>query len=71
MRGVLTGIASGAAIAIVSGRLLAFLLFGVGPTDAATLGVSALLLLVAAVVASYLPARAVLKLEPGVALRTE
>jgi putative ABC transport system permease protein len=69
--GVLAGIGVGVAVAIVSGRLLASLLFGVHPTDAATLVVSALVLIAAALGASYLPARAALKLEPLVALRAD
>lgn len=71
MRGVFVGIAAGAAIALASGRVLAFLLFGVRSTDAATLAVSAVILISAALVASYLPARAALRLEPLVALRAE
>jgi ABC-type antimicrobial peptide transport system permease subunit len=51
--------------------LLASLLFAVHPTDAATLVVSALVLIAAALGASYLPARAALKLEPLVALRAD
>jgi hypothetical protein len=69
--GVLAGIGVGVAVAIVSGRLLASLLFGVHTTDAATLVVSALVLIAAALGASYLPARAALKLEPLVALRAD
>jgi putative ABC transport system permease protein len=71
LRGVLVGIAAGAAIAIASGRLLASLLFGVRSTDAATLGASALLLMVAAIAASYLPARVAMTLDPLTALRSE
>ena len=39
--------------------------------DAATLAVSALVLIAAALVASYFPARAALRLEPLAALRAE
>lgn len=65
------GTALGALGALAAGRMLAALLFGVSPTDAATLALVALALLVVAAVASALPARASARIEPAVALRAE
>ena len=67
----LTGAAVGIAGAFAATRLLSSLLFGVTPTDPLTfLGVSLLLLLVA-VLASWLPARRATKVDPMEALRYE
>jgi len=67
----LTGAAVGIAGAFAATRLISSLLFGVTPTDPLTfLGVSLLLLLVA-VLASWLPARRATKVDPMEALRCE
>ena len=47
------------------------MLFGVKPTDLATFASVALLLAAVALVASYLPARRVFRVDPVVALRYE
>jgi ABC-type lipoprotein release transport system permease subunit len=47
------------------------LLYGVRPTDAVTYIVVAGMLLVVTLVASYIPARRALKIDPLQALRTE
>lgn len=52
-------------------HLLRSLLFGVSPTDATTIGIVAVLLLVVAALASLLPARASARVEPAIALRAE
>ena len=68
---VLIGIAAGIAGAFAATRVVANLLYGVGTTDIATyVGVVALLAL-AAFLASYLPARRAMKVDPMVALRHE
>ncbi|MBI3415459.1 MAG: ABC transporter permease [Verrucomicrobia bacterium] len=65
------GAAVGIAGALAATRLLSSLLFGVSPTDPLTfLGVSLLLLLVA-ILASWLPARRAAKVDPMEALRCE
>jgi ABC-type antimicrobial peptide transport system permease subunit len=68
---VLLGIAIGLAGALVGGRLVASLLFDVGPRDALTLvGVSALLLAVS-LLAGALPAWRAVRVDAAVALRCE
>jgi putative ABC transport system permease protein len=65
--GVLLGVAGAAGLA----RFLESMLFGVAPTDAATLASVALFLLVVALAASYLPARQATRIDPLAALRGE
>jgi ABC-type antimicrobial peptide transport system permease subunit len=52
-------------------QLIVKLLFEVRPTDLFTFGISTLVLLGAALLASYLPARRATKLDPLVALKYE
>ncbi|MBV8867160.1 MAG: FtsX-like permease family protein, partial [Acidobacteriaceae bacterium] len=65
------GIILGIAMAWLFGRYLAALLYGVRPTDPLLLTAMALLLLAAALVSMYLPARRASKIDPLVALRYE
>jgi putative ABC transport system permease protein len=66
-----TGAVAGLAFALLLSRLMAGLLYGVTATDAATfLGVPAFLIIIA-LIASYLPARRALRVDPLVALRYE
>ena len=65
------GIVAGLAGSAVLTRMIESLLFGVKPTDAATFAVVAGVLLAAAAVASLLPARRAMSVDPMVALRRE
>ena len=67
----LTGCALGLAGAFAVTRLLSSMLYGVSPRDAATFVGIPLLLLVVALLASYLPARRAMQVDPMVALRYE
>ena len=68
---VLAGIALGIPGAMLASRLLSSQLFGVGPTDPATLAGSATLLAAVAFAASYFPARRAAGLQPMTSLRAE
>lgn len=65
------GVICGLAIAIPSSRLMSALLFEVSPVDPVTYGAVALLLAASALLATYLPARRAVRVEPVEALRTE
>ena len=65
------GLAAGVVASLVVTRLVASLLFGVSATDPATFAGVAALLAAAALVASYLPARRAMRLDPSIALRRE
>jgi putative ABC transport system permease protein len=65
------GLAIGLAGALALSRLLASSLFGVQPTDPATLAAVSAVVLVVALVASYVPARRAADVDPVSALRTE
>ncbi len=65
----IAGTAMGVAAAIVLAQLLRGLLFGVTPSDLASLAASGGMLLIASVAAAYLPARRLTRVDPAAALR--
>ena len=68
---VAAGLILGGAGALAVTRLMSTLLFGVTPTDPTTFTLVALVLAVAGLSASYLPARAATTVDPIIALRAE
>jgi putative ABC transport system permease protein len=68
---VLAGVAVGILASVALTRLLGTMLYGVQATDVVTYGSVVGLLVVAAALASYIPARRAMKVDPMVALRYE
>jgi putative ABC transport system permease protein len=64
-----TGLIIGVAGALLLSHLMTKLLYGVLPTDPATFASVALLLMLVALVASYIPARRAMRVDPMIALR--
>jgi putative ABC transport system permease protein len=71
MAWVALGLAAGAIGSFGTTRLLASVLFGVGPSDPITLTATLTILAGVGVLACYLPARRAARIDPIVALRTE
>jgi putative ABC transport system permease protein len=67
----LTGVAVGIPCAIVAARLITHLLFQVKPYDPMTLVTVPAALVLVALLASYIPARRAMKVDPMIALRYE
>lgn len=65
------GLGLGIPLAVVAGRLMTRQLFGVSPWDPGMLTIATLLLCVAALLASWIPAARAASVEPMLALRTE
>jgi len=65
------GIALGIPLAVAAGRLMGQQLYGVAPWDPRMLTIATLLLCLAALVASWIPAARAASVEPMVALRSE
>jgi predicted permease len=68
---IAVGLALGVAGSIAVLRLMRAFLFGVGPTDPATLGVVAGVIAIVALLACYLPARQATSVDPLIAFKTE
>jgi putative ABC transport system permease protein len=71
VRVTLAGIAAGLILSAMSARLLANLLYGVTPTDAATWATAVAVWLIVAPLACWLPARRATRVEPALALRQD
>jgi hypothetical protein len=65
------GLVIGGAVSIAAVRLLRSMLFGVVPFDPASFGAAAIALLLALLVAGFIPARRAASIEPMQALRSE
>jgi ABC-type antimicrobial peptide transport system permease subunit len=71
MRPVLVGSAVGLGGALLAGRLLRNLLFGVAPTDPATIGLVVIMMLAVPLVTALLPAARAARTEPLRVLRED
>jgi len=65
------GIGSGVGASLAAAPIVGSLLVGVGAADPLSFGTAAVLLFVVAAIASYVPARRALRIDPSVALRAE
>ena len=65
------GIALGLGAALLLGRFLSSLLFGVSPRDAATLAAAGTVLAITAALAAWIPARRAARVDPVTALRAD
>jgi len=67
----LLGLGAGVVFALLLTRLMASLLYNVSATDPLTFGGVAIILLVVAAIACYIPARRAMRVDPIVALRNQ
>lgn len=65
------GTAIGVPVALIASRVTQGLLFGVSPTDPATLIGAAGVMLAVGLLAGYIPARRASRVDPAIALRSE
>ncbi|MGH9533670.1 MAG: ABC transporter permease [Terriglobales bacterium] len=68
---VVVGLVAGLVAALAAGRLVASLLYGVAPSDPATLGAVAAALLAAGTLAAWIPAGRAARSDPAAALRQQ
>jgi predicted permease len=71
LRVLAAGLVVGVAAVLACGRLVASMLFGLKPTDLATIALAASALIVTALAAGYIPARRASRTDPLTALRFE
>jgi putative ABC transport system permease protein len=71
MQLILAGTAIGLVAALATTRLLTSLLYGIRPNDPVTFGLVTSLLVLVAVIAAFVPARAAASVDPIVALRCD
>jgi putative ABC transport system permease protein len=71
LRQTAIGVVAGIGLAMVAGRALRSVLFGVGPSDPAALAFSAGVMLTVAAVAAWLPARRAMRIDPTEQLRAD
>ena len=65
------GLTVGVGGAVAVTRLMGSLLFGIGPADPLTLSLMATVLMMVALIASYIPARRAAEVDPMAALRDQ
>jgi len=65
------GVAVGVGVGPLGGIALSSILIGIGSADPVSLGSAALMIVIVGAVASYLPARRALRVDPSTALRSE
>ena len=70
-RVTLLGVSIGAAAALVLARVLGSMLYGVTPTDPQAVVVTSLVLMGAAIIACYVPARRAMRVDPVNTLRAD
>ena len=70
-RVTLVGVSIGAAAALVLARVLGSMLYGVTPTDPQAVVVTSLVLMGAAIIACYVPARRAMRVDPVNTLRAD
>jgi ABC-type antimicrobial peptide transport system permease subunit len=68
---VAAGLALGLLLALATGKIVSSILFQVSPTDPFAFTIAPLVLMTAALLATWLPARRATKISPMAALRTE
>jgi putative ABC transport system permease protein len=71
MRAVIGGAVAGGVVAALLSRALASLLYGLSSVDPVAFASAALFLLVASILAAWLPARGAARVDPLIALRAE